>query len=101
MKEVRKRGHQIEVGDKECKLTDFDVFKEETLEKLKNGKYNDLADMVYIFQLTYDEIVNLLDLKYLPTKKIGYYLKLNVYQISDINNTLKNILPDNVEIMLL
>ena len=53
--------------------------------------------MVYRFQLTYDEIVNILDLKYIPTKRIGYSVKPNIYQISDINETLKYILPDNVK----
>ena len=50
--------------------------------------------MVYRYQLTYDELIKILDLKYIPTKRIQYYLKPNIYQISDINNTLKNILPD-------
>ena len=54
--------------------------------------------MVYRFQLTYDEIVNILDFKYFPSKRIGYSLKFNIYQISDINYTLKHILPDNVQI---
>ena len=49
-------------------------------------------------QLTYDEIIDILDLKYIPTKRIGYSLKPIIYPISDINETLKNILPDNVKI---
>ena len=49
-------------------------------------------------QLTYDEIIDLLDLKFIPTTRIGYSKKPNIYQTSDINNTLKNILPDNAEI---
>ena len=49
-------------------------------------------------QLTYDEIIDILDLKCVATKRIGYSLKPNIYKISDINNTLKNILPDNVKI---
>ena len=56
MKEGRKRGHQVKIGDKEYKLSGFDTFKEEILEELKNAKYNDLEDIVYRFQLTYDEI---------------------------------------------
>ena len=31
-------------------------------------------------------------------KRIGYSLKPNTYQISDINKTLQNILPDNMKI---
>ena len=77
VKEVRERGHQIIIGDKEYKLSDFDTFKEEILEELKDVKYNDLEDLVYRMQLTYDEIIDILDLKYVPTKRIGYSLKPN------------------------
>ena len=98
VKEVEKKGYQIIIGDKEYKLSEFFTFKEEILEELKKAKYKDLEDLVYRFQLTYDEIIDILDLKYIPRKRIGYSLKSNIYQISDINNTLKNILPDNVKI---
>ena len=98
VKQVRKRVHQKKIGDKEYKLSDFDTFEEEILEELKRAKYNDLECLVYRFQLTYDEIIGILDLKYISTKRIGYSLKPNTYQIDDINNTLKFILPDNVEL---
>ena len=48
-------------------------------------------------QLTYNEIVDILDLKITSTKRIEYSSKTDIYQISDINNTLKNFLPDNVK----
>ena len=44
-------------------------------------------------QLTYDEIIDILDLKYVPTKRIGYSLKPNIYQMSDLNNALKIFYP--------
>ena len=88
VKEVRKRRYQIKRGDKEYKLSDFDNFKEEKLEGLKNAEYNDIEDMVYRFQLTYDETINILDSKVIPTKTIRS-LKPNIYQMSDINKTLK------------
>ena len=91
VKEVIERGHQIIIGDKVYNLSGFDTFKEEILEELKNGKYNDLEDLVYRMQLTYDEIIDILDLKYVPTKRIGFSLKPNIYQISDKNETLKNL----------
>ena len=69
----------------------FFTFKEEILEGLKNVKYNDLEDMVYRLQLTYDKIINILDFKYVPTKRIGYCLKPDIYQIRDINNARKSI----------
>ena len=79
-------------------LSSLGMFKDETLEELKNVKYNDLEDLVYIFTLTYDEIMDILDLKYIPTKRTGYSIEPNIYNVVDLNNTLKNILPDNVKI---
>ena len=96
--EVRKRGNLIKIGDKKYKLSDFDNQKYEIFEELKNVKYNDLADLVYRMQLTYDEIIDVLDLKYISTKRIGYSLDPGIYEVFDLNNTLKHILPDNVKI---
>ena len=96
--EVRKRGNIIKIADNEYKLSDFDTQKHEIIEELKNAKYNDLEDLVYRMQLTYNEIINILDLKYIPTKRIGYSIKPNIYNVVDLNKTLKNILPDNVKI---
>ena len=39
------------------------TFKSEKLEDIKVSKYKDFEDMVYRFQLTYDEIMDRLDLK--------------------------------------
>ena len=96
--EVRKRGSIIKIRNKEYKLSDFDNQKYEILQELKNIKYNDLADLVHRMQLTYDEIIDLLDLKYISTKRIGFSLDPGIYEVVDLNNTLKYILPDNVEI---
>ena len=49
-------------------------------------------------RLSYDEIMNILDLKYIPTKRTGYSLNPGIYEVNDLNNTLKHILPDNVEV---
>ena len=69
VKEVRKRANKIKIGGNENNLSDFDTQKNEILEDLKNVKYIDLEDLVYRFQLTYDEIVDILDLKSIPPKK--------------------------------
>ena len=50
VKEVRKRGNQIKLGDNEHKLSDFDTQEYEIPEELKNVKYNDLEDLVYRFK---------------------------------------------------
>ena len=49
-------------------------------------------------QLTYDEIIDIIILKYILTKRIRYSVNTNINQISDINKTLKFILNDIVEI---
>ena len=96
--EVRKRGNIIKIGDKEYKLSDFDNQKYEILEELKKVGYNDLEDLVYRMRLSYDEIMDILDLKYIPTKRTGYSLNPGIYEVVDLNNTLKFILPDNVKV---
>ena len=98
VKEVRKRGNKIQIGDNECKLSDFDTQKNKILKELKNVKYNDLEDLVYRMQLSYDEIIDILDLKYIPAKRTGYSLNPGIYEVVDLNNTLKYILPDEVKV---
>ena len=98
MKEVRKRGDIIETGYNLYRLSDLDTYKNKLLEELKNVKYNDFEDLVYRMQLTYDEIMDILDLKYIPTKRTGYSLKPGIYEVVDLKNTLKHILPDNVKV---
>ena len=53
---------------------------------------------MYRKQLTFKEIIDILDLEYIPTKRRGRCLKPNIYQTSDINGPLKNILLDNVKL---
>ena len=49
-------------------------------------------------RLSYNEIIDILDLEYIPTKRIGFSLNPGIYEVVDLNNTLKHILPDNVNI---
>ena len=79
-------------------LSSLGMFKDETLEDLKNAKFNGLEDLVYRFQLTYDEIMDILDLKYIPTKRTGFSLNPGIYEKIDLKNTLKYILPDNLKV---
>ena len=85
LQEVRKRGNQIKNKNREYKLSDFDTLKNEILEELRNVKYNDLEDMVCRMQLTYEEVVDVLDLNYIPTKRTGFSLNQGVYEVSNIN----------------
>ena len=95
---VRKRGKKIKIGDNEYKLSDFDTQKNEILEELKNFKYNDLEDSLYRMRLSYGEVMDLLDLKDIPTKRTGYSLVPSIYEVIDLNNALKYFLPDNVKV---
>ena len=54
--------------------------------------------MVYRTQLTYDEILDILDLKYIPSKRMGYSLHPGIFGVSDLNKTLVQLLPVNVKI---
>ena len=98
VEEVKKRGNKIKIADKEYKLSDFDTQKNVIIEELKNVKYNDLEDLVYRMRLSYDEIMDILDLKYVPTKRTGYSLNSGIYEVIDLNNTLNYILADNVKV---
>ena len=99
VQEVKYRGHLISLGGKEYKLSDLGNQKEEILEKLKKySQYQSLDDMVFRLQLTYNEILDILDFKYIPTKRTGYSLNPGIYEVVDLNNTLKHILPDNVKV---
>ena len=45
-------------------------------------------------------MMDILDFKNIPTKRTIYSLNLGIYEVVDLNNTLKHILPDNVKISI-
>ena len=49
-------------------------------------------------QLTYDEIIDILDLKKIPTKRTGYSIPPGTCEINDFNFMLKNLLPQEVKL---
>ena len=98
VEEVRKRGNKINIGENENQLSDFDTQKNEILEELRNVEYNALEDLVHRMRLSYDEIIDILNLKYIPTKRIGYSLNPGIYEVIDLNNTLKYISPDTIKV---
>ena len=49
-------------------------------------------------QLTYDEMIGILDQKCNSTKRTGCSLNQGVYEVIDLKNALKYILPDNVKV---
>ena len=66
-------------------LSSLGTFKNEILEELKNVKYNDLEGLVYRFQLTYDKIIDILDLKYIVGSTKRYSLPPGIYKIIGYN----------------
>ena len=97
VEEVKKRGDK-KIGDIEYRLLDFDTQKTRYLRS--NVKYNDLKDLVYRMRLSYDEIIDILDLKYFPTKRMRFSLNPGVYEVDDLIITLKHFLPDNVKLTI-
>ena len=43
-------------------------------------------------------ITDILHLTYIPTKRTGYSLNAGIYEVVDLNNTLRYFLPDNVKV---
>ena len=92
---VGNRGNKTKIEGNEYKFTDFDTKKKTRyLKNLKNVKYNDLEDLVYRFQLTFDEIIDKLDLIFTPIERIASSLPSSIYENFDTNKTLEHILPD-------
>ena len=88
MEQLKKRGNQIKIGDKEYNLSDSDTLKKEILEELKNANYQDLEYLIFRMELTYDEFLDVLDKIYFPLEKTGYTLPPGLNERSDIIKTL-------------
>ena len=56
--------------------------------------------MVYRFQLTYVEIIDILDLKYIPSRRTGNSFNQGMYEITYVNTILKHILANNVKVII-
>ena len=80
-------------------MSSLGTFKNEILEEFKNVKYNDLEDLVYRFQLTY-EIIDIIDLKYINGSTKGHTLPPGVYENLDKNFMLKSLLPKEVKVKI-
>ena len=77
--EITKRGNKIKISENKYKLSDFHTQKNEILEELRKKNYNVLEDLVYRMQLIYNEIIDILDLEYVPTKRIEDSLNPGIY----------------------
>ena len=91
----KKRDNQIIIGDKGYKLSDL---KKRYTRRIKGVKYHDLEYLAYRMQLTYNEIMDILDIKYFPSQITSYTLPPVIYEVFDLNDTLRYILPNNVKV---
>ena len=66
--------------------------------KIRNAIYTDLDDLVYRFQLTYDEVIDILDLKYIVGSTKRYTLPPGIYEIIDNIFMLQSLLPNDVKV---
>ena len=98
VEEFRKRGNHIKIVNKEYKLSDLGIQKNEIIEDLKNISYSDLQDMVFRLALSHTEISNIFDMKYIDASPTGYTLKPGVYKVSDINSIIKSLVPNDVKV---
>ena len=62
--------------------------------KLRRERFKDLEDMLYRMELTYDEIIDILDIKAFAGLPIGYTLLPGTYEIGDSNSMVKSSLPN-------
>ena len=77
-------------------LSSFGTFSKERHEENKNAIYNDLENMSYTRQLTYNELIDKLHKKYFAGSTNRYTLSSDFWNISDINLILKSVLPNKV-----
>ena len=54
--------------------------------------------MVHRMPITYDETVDKLDIKYIAGSTIGYTLRPELYEISDLNLMIESLLPNKVRV---
>ena len=95
VKKVERKGTRKEIKNSEYNLAGFDHFESEIISEQKREKKRVRR---YGLQITYDEIIDILDVKFIGGSTIGYTLPPGVYKISDINLMLKSLLPGEVKV---
>ena len=79
-------------------MSSLGTFQNEIHEELKNAKCNVLEDLIYRLQLTHDEIIGILEPKYIVGSTKGYTLPPGINEIIDIIFMLKSLLLKEVNI---
>ena len=63
-----------------------------------HNKYRNLEDMVYILQINHDEVVDILNIKYVDGSTKGYTIPPGVNEIIDINFLIKSLLHKEMKV---
>ena len=100
VKEVRKRSNQIKTGSRKINDQILILFRKKLLEELRNTKDHDLENLVFRMGLLYDEIMDVLAVKYFPPERMGCTLQAGKYEISDHTRTLEFLPPDFVKVII-
>ena len=87
LNKVRKKGILL---INEYPLSSLGTLKSEIFEEVKKSNYKDLEDVVYRYQLTYIETIDVSDLKLISTATTGYTLPPGMYKINDNKFMLKS-----------
>ena len=95
--DVRKRGKQTKLEIRNANFQTL-IFLKKLFEGLNGANNHELEDLVYRMELTYDEIMDVLDIKQFSSERKGYTLALGAYEISDLNKTLEYLSPDFVKV---
>ena len=98
VKEVEKRGTRIGIETSGYNLAGSNHFNSEIFAELRRVEHKDLEEMVYRMELTYDEIVDILDVKHIAGSPICYTLPPGLYKISDFTLMVKSLFPDEVKV---
>ena len=67
------------------------------LEGLRRVNYKNLEDMVYRMVLTYEDIFDKFDIKYIAGSTLGYTLTPSKNRVSVFNSMLKSLVPNEVK----
>ena len=88
----------MKMGDNEYKLCDLDAGKDYIIKELKSVENDDLEVLVFRTQLTYSEVENILDMKYVDTSATGYILEPGINETGHNILMVKSFFPQIVKV---
>ena len=99
-KQVEKRSTRKEMENSGCILAGFDHINSDMPAELQRAKYKDLENFVFRMKITYDENVDILDVKFFAGSDIGYALSPRKFEISHFNLTKKSFFSNEAKVKI-